>query len=125
MVRVLFIFKFLKREIDQSIHLKAVLPLKIDSVTLQNDVQRQMISFLFFYIALMLFSGLVVTMIEHDATIGFVGTAATIGDVGPGFGEIEPMGSFGNLHPASKVLFIVDMLVGRLELLPFLIMLSP
>jgi trk system potassium uptake protein TrkH len=124
-VRVLFIFKFLKREIDQIIHPKAVLPLKIDSVTLQNDIQRQMISFLFFYIALMLFSGLAVTMIEQDAAIGFVGTAATIGNVGPGFGEIGPMGSFGNLHTASKFIFIVDMLVGRLELIPFFVMLSP
>lgn len=124
-VRVLFIFKFLKREIDQIIHPKAVLPLRIDSVTLQNGVQRQMNSFMFFYIVLMLFSGLVVTMIENDAVIGFVGTAATIGNVGPGFGEIGPMGSFGNLHPASKFLFIVDMLVGRLELIPFLVMLSP
>jgi trk system potassium uptake protein TrkH len=124
-VRVLFVFKFLKREIDQIMHPKAVLPLKIDGVTLHNDVQRQMFSFLFFYLFLLLFSGLVVTAIEGDALIGFVGTAATIGNVGPGFGEIGPMGSFGNLNPVSKLLFIIDMLVGRLELIPFLVMLSP
>lgn len=124
-VRVLFVFKFLKREIDQILHPKAVLPLKIDGITLQDDVQRQMFSFLFFYIVLMLFSGMIVTMIEHDAAIGIVGTAATIGNVGPGFGEIGPMGSFGNVHSISKCIFIVDMLVGRLELIPFLVMLSP
>ncbi len=124
-VRVLFTFKFLKREISQLLHPKGVLPIKIDRVTVQNDVQRQMLSFLLFYIVLMVFSGLVVTMIEENAATGFVGTAATIGNVGPGFGEIGPMGSFGNLHPASKLLFIIDMLVGRLELIPFLAMLSP
>lgn len=124
-VRVLFVTKFLKREIDQILHPKAVLPIKIDTTSVPNDVQRQMISFLLFYFVLMLFSGLVVTMIERDAAIGFVGTAATIGNVGPGFGEIGPMGGFGNLNVVSKFIFIVDMLVGRLELIPFLAMLSP
>jgi trk system potassium uptake protein TrkH len=124
-VRVLFIFKFLKREIDQIIHPSAVLPIKIDRITLPNDIQRQMFSFLLFYLVVLIFSSLVVTMIEHDAMIGFVGTAATIGNVGPGFGEIGPMGSYGNLNAFTKMLFIIDMLVGRLELLPFFVMLSP
>lgn len=124
-VRIFFVFKFLKREIDQLLHPNAVLPIKIDRVTVHDDIQRQMLSFLLFYIILMVFSGLVVTMIEQDAVIGFVGTAATIGNVGPGFGEIGPMASFGNLHAASKILFIVDMFVGRLELIPFMAMLSP
>jgi trk system potassium uptake protein TrkH len=124
-VRVVFVFKFLKREIYQLLHPKAVLPIKIDKVTLLDDVQRQMISFLLFYIVLIIFSGLVVSMIEQDAAIGFVGTITAIGNIGPGFGEIGPMGSFSNVHPASKVLFIIDMLVGRLELIPFLVMLSP
>ena len=84
-----------------------------------------MLSFLLFYICLMIGSGLVVTMIEQDALIGFVGTAATIGNIGPGFGEIGPMGTFGNLHPLTKAIFILDMIVGRLELIPFLAMLCP
>jgi trk system potassium uptake protein TrkH len=124
-VRILFVSKFLKREIDQLVHPKAILPIKLGGVTVHDDIQRQMISFLLFYIVLMIFSGLMVTMIEHNAAIGIAGTAATIGNVGPGFGEIGPMGSFGFLHPATKIIFIVDMLVGRLELIPFLAMLCP
>jgi trk system potassium uptake protein TrkH len=67
----------------------------------------------------------VIALIEQDAAIGFVGTAATIGSIGPGFGAIGPIGSFGNLHLATKIIFTVDMIVGRLELIPFLAMLSP
>jgi trk system potassium uptake protein len=66
-----------------------------------------------------------VTIIEGDAMTGFVGTAATIGNIGPGFGEIGPMGSFGELTAVSKIIFIIDMIVGRLELIPFLVMLHP
>jgi trk system potassium uptake protein TrkH len=124
-VRVLFVARFLIREIDQIVHPRAILPIKIDRVTIQDDIQRQMLSFLLFYLVLLLFSGLAVTMIEQNAAVGFVGTAATIGNIGPGFGEIGPMGSFGNLHMASKIIFTVDMIVGRLELIPFLAMLSP
>lgn len=124
-VRILFISKFLKREVDQIVHPKAILPIKLGGVTVQNDIQRQMISFMLFYIVLMIFSALMVTMIEQNATIGITGTAATIGNVGPGFGEIGPMGSFGFLHPATKIIFIIDMLVGRLELIPFLAMFCP
>ncbi len=124
-VRIMFAFKFLKREIDQIVHPRAVLPIKIDRGTVQDDIQRQMLSFLLFYVCLLIFSGLLVSMIEQDPLIGFVGTAATIGNIGPGFGEIGPMGSFGNLHPLTKGIFILDMVVGRLELIPFLAMLCP
>jgi trk system potassium uptake protein TrkH len=124
-VRVLFMGKFLKREIDQIMHPSAVFPIKIDRTTLPDAVQRQMLSFLLFYLVALIFSGLTVAMIEQNVITGLVGTAATIGNVGPGFGEIGPLGSYGNLHTLSKLVFIIDMLVGRLELIPFFVMLSP
>jgi trk system potassium uptake protein TrkH len=124
-VAVLFGLKYLKREIAQVVHPKAVLPIKIDRVTVPGEIQRQILGFVLFYIALMTLSSLVVTMIEHDAVVGTVGTAATIGNIGPGYGTIGPMGSFGGLSPWTKMIFIVDMVVGRLELIPFLAMLHP
>jgi len=57
-----------------------------------------MLRFLLFYIVLIFFSGLIVTLIEQDAAIGFVGTAATIGNISPGFGEVGPMGFFNNVN---------------------------
>ncbi len=124
-VRVLFGMKYLKREIAQVVHPKAILPIKIDHVTVPEDIQRQMLGFLLFYIILMTLSSLVVTMIESDAVVGIVGTAATIGNIGPGYGTIGPMGTFGGLSPWTKIIFIIDMVVGRLELIPFLAMLHP
>lgn len=124
-VRILFVWKFLKREIAQVLHPKAILPIKIDKATMPDDTQRQVLGFLLLYVVLMIFSGLVVTMIEGSASIGFIGTAATIGNIGPGFGEIGPMGSFGYLSVVTKIIFIFDMVVGRLEFIPFLVMLHP
>ena len=124
-VRVLFGLKYLKREIAQVVHPKAVLPIKIDRVTVPEDIQRQILGFLLFYIFLMTLSSLAVSIIEGDAVVGIVGTAATIGNVGPGYGPIGPMASFGDLSALTKSIFIVDMVVGRLELIPILAMLHP
>jgi len=124
-IRVLFGFKYLKREITQIIHPKAILPIKIDNKTVADDIQRQILGFLLFYLVLMTGSALVVTVLEGSAAVGLVGTAATIGNIGPGFGEIGPMGSFGGLSVPTKIIFIINMVVGRLELIPFLAMLHP
>lgn len=124
-IRILFGFKYLRREISQIVHPQAVLPIKIDHKTVPDDTRRQILGFLLFYIVLMMCSALAVTVIEGDASIGLVGTAATIGNIGPGFGEIGPMGSFGGLSVATKIIFIANMVVGRLELIPFLAMLHP
>jgi len=124
-IRVLFGFKYLKREITQIIHPQAILPIKIDNKSVADDIQRQILGFLLFYLVLMTCSALAVTIIEKDAAVGLVGTAATIGNIGPGFGEIGPMGSFGGLSVLTKIIFIINMIVGRLELIPFLAMLHP
>ncbi len=124
-IRVLFGFRYLKREITQIIHPKAVLPIKIDNKSVAEDIQRQILGFLLFYLVLMTVSSLAVTMLEENAAVGLVGTAATIGNIGPGFGEIGPMGSFGGLSVLTKIIFIINMIVGRLELIPFLAMLHP
>lgn len=124
-VRVLFGLKYLKREITQIIHPQAILSIKIDHKTVAEDIQRQILGFLLFYLVLMTISALAVTIIEGDAAVGVVGTAATIGNIGPGFGEIGPMGTFGELSIPTKIIFIVNMIVGRLELIPFLAMLHP
>ncbi len=124
-VRLLFVWRYLKREIMQLVHPQAVLPVKLDKTTVSEDVQRQMLGFLFFYVLLILVSGLFASVIEQSFSIGFIGTMATVGNVGPGLGEIGPMGTFGNLHTVTKLIFTVDMLAGRLELIPFLVMLTP
>ncbi|PIE72148.1 MAG: potassium transporter TrkG [Deltaproteobacteria bacterium] len=124
-VRVLFAFKYLKREITQVVHPQAILPVKIDRNSVPDDIQRQMMGFLLFYVVLLVLSGLTVTMIEKDAMLGFIGTAATIGNIGPGFGEIGPMGTFAHLSVLTKIVFIFDMIVGRLELIPLLVLLHP
>ncbi|MBW1636921.1 MAG: TrkH family potassium uptake protein [Deltaproteobacteria bacterium] len=124
-VRILVCYKYLRREITRVIHPNAVVQIKLDRNTISSDVQSQILVFFLFYLCLMTFSALLVTLIEGNPVVGLVGTAATIGNIGPGFGEIGPLGSFGYLSAPTKSIFILNMLVGRLELIPFLAMLHP
>jgi trk system potassium uptake protein TrkH len=124
-IRVILGAKYMRREIVQLVHPRVVMPIKIDGKTVPDAIQFQVLGFLLFYIVLMTLSAYAVTIIEGSSSVGLIGTAATIGNIGPGFGEIGPMGTYGNLSWPTKVIFIVNMIVGRLELIPFLAMLHP
>ncbi|MDD3594515.1 MAG: TrkH family potassium uptake protein [Candidatus Gastranaerophilales bacterium] len=122
-VRVLIIIKYLIREITQILHPRAVLPLKIGNMVIPADVLRQIVGFVMFYFVIFILSSGITSMIEENIVLGVTGSAATIGNIGPGFMGIGPMQSFNGLHVVTKIIYICNMLVGRLELIPFLAML--
>lgn len=124
-VRCLFLFKYIKREISKILHPSAVYPLKINKSIVSQEVAQQIIAFIFFYFILFGLSTLFITIIEHNSTTGLTGSIATLGNVGPAFGILGPMNNFDSLAPMTKIICIVNMLVGRLELIPFLAMLHP
>jgi trk system potassium uptake protein TrkH len=122
-VRILIVLKYLWREITLILHPNAIIPLKLGKLTVSNEVLRQIIGFILFYFIILIVSSLLVSALESDMLIGVVGSTATLGNVGPGFAQIGPMGSFESLRVPTKIIFIFNMIVGRLELIPFLAML--
>ena len=125
-IRVAFIFKYLRREIAKILHPNAVYPIKLNKTIIGPDVGQQMMAFIVFYYFIFAVSAFLISVIENNTLIGITGSITTLGNIGPGFGQvIGPMGSFASLHPASKIICIINMMVGRLELIPFLAMLHP
>ncbi len=122
MTRWLLILKNMKNEIIKILHPNAVLPVKIDGVKVSQDVIRQVVIFVFFYFFIFGVTATMLTLLEQNHTIGLTSAITSLGNVGPGFGAIGPMGSFNHLHVVSKIIIIFNMLVGRLELIPFLVM---
>lgn len=121
-VRLTFIFKYLKAELLKILHPNAVIPLKINNTNVSDEVKRQIISFILFYLLILAIVAITATIIENNSTTGLIGSIVSIGNIGPGYGAIGPMGTFADLQPATKVIFTITMLVGRLELIPFLAM---
>ena len=82
--------------------------------------------FVCFYMTIVALSIILVSVHEHNVVVGVTGCISCVGNIGPAFGSIiGPMGSFETLHPLSKIILILDMYIGRLELIPFLVMLEP
>lgn len=125
MTRWILVFKSMKSELFRILHPNAVTNIKIDNTIVQPEVVRQIIVFVIFYFLIFVISAMTVAIIEQNAVIGLSGAITTLGDTGPGFGTvIGPMGNFSSLHVLSKAFFIFNMLVGRLELMPFLVFLQ-
>ena len=66
---------------------------------------------------------MIVALIEQNTTIGISSTISSLGNIGPGLGSIiGPLGSYAPLQDSSKIILTLDMLIGRLELIPFLVL---
>ena len=124
-VRMLLLLKYVAREIVFVIHPRAVRPIRLRGKALDRDTTRQIIGFLLSYFGIFAATAVVVGMVEGNLDVGITGSIATLGNIGPGFGEVGPMGGFGGLHAISKVLLTFNMWVGRLEIMAVLILLHP
>jgi trk system potassium uptake protein TrkH len=124
-VRALLLIKNAFNEVIRMIHPQAVIPLKLDRQIVPPEVMKQITVFFFFYMLLLLISTLLVSIIESDFLIGFISSAATLGNVGPGLGAVGPMGNYADLHCISKVILILNMWIGRLEIMTVLVLLCP
>ena len=122
-MRWLLVFKIMKTELTKILHPKAVFNIKIENQSVPKDILYQTLMFVSFYIAILICSTLLVAMIEKNTVVAITGTVSSLGNVGPGLGNIiGPLGNFESLNIWSKIIFILDMFIGRLELIPFLVL---
>ena len=124
-VRMLLVAKFLAREVLVALHPRAVKMVRIGGRPVANETMRQIVGFLVAYFAIFALSTVVAGVLEDDMRVGFTGSIATLGNIGPGFGAIGPMETFGGLRTATKLLFILNMWVGRLEVMTVLVLFHP
>ncbi len=122
LTRWLLIFKYLKNELYKILHPNVVLSIKIDNKVVSPDVVRQTVFFAFCFFSILGISALLIVLSEHDLAIGISSAISSLGGVGPGFGAVGPMSSYSHMNVFSKLIFISNMLVGRLEIIPFVVL---
>jgi len=125
LLRLVFIFKYLKRQISKIYHPNGVYPIKINRAIVNEDVVKQIVSFVFFYYIIFAVTAGILVFTEQNITLGVSAAITTLGNVGPAFGAAGPLGNFSELTICSKIICIFNMLIGRLELIPFLAVLHP
>jgi len=122
-VRWLLVFKIMKSELAKILHPKAVYNIKIGKYSVSKDVLYQTLMFVFFYLTILVLSSFIIAILEQNSIVGISSAVSALGNIGPGLGKIiGPLGHYENLHEISKIIFILDMYIGRLELIPFLVL---
>ncbi|MFT5681371.1 MAG: trk system potassium uptake protein TrkH [Myxococcota bacterium] len=124
-VRYLLVARHILREFKQVLHPRAVLPLLYNHAAVPAAIMRPVFTLVCLYLFGYLGLGLVLVIIEGDLVLGFSAALACLGNVGPGFGEAGPMGSFAGFTPLSRGLLFAAMWIGRLEILTVLALLHP
>lgn len=126
MARWIVVFKSMKSELTKILHPNAVFNIKLDSKTVAPDVIRQIIVFVFFYFIIFAVTAILMSVIEQNSAVGLTGAISSLGNIGPSVAiSTGPFANIDGLHTCSKIIYIINMLVGRLELIPFLVLLQP
>ena len=120
--RLLVGMKCVKREIVQLAHPKSVGIIRIGGKKVSSDVLRTIYIYFIAYVGILIGSVLLVSLDNFDFETTFSAVLTTLGNVGPGMAKVGPMGNFAEFSPFSKLILCFDMLAGRLEIFPFLVL---
>ena len=129
-VRHLLLGKVLRREIDQTVSPEVVMPIRLNGVPVDERTLRAIAAFILLYVGFWAVGATVIAIDSaiSDVPLGALDTiavsATALGNGGPGFGITGPLGSFAPLGDVSKVTMIGLMWVGRLEIVPVVVLLT-
>jgi trk system potassium uptake protein TrkH len=124
-VRHVLLAKFTLQELRRTLHPRAILPVKLAGRVVPPHIMQGVIVFFLFYMLTFAVCSAVVIVFGADIVTGISATAACLGNVGPGFGAVGPMGNFADLHPVSRIALTLAMWIGRLEVITVLVILRP
>ena len=123
--RIVILAKSVKKELKQYLHPHSISKIKMDGKPVEHEVVRSINVFLIAYLLIYAVSMLIVSLDNFDFTTTFTSVAATINNIGPGLDLVGPAANFGILSVPSKLVLIFDMLAGRLEIFPLLLLFVP
>lgn len=123
--RIVIMLKSVKTEIQKYIHPRSVNVVKMDGKPVEDQTCRGVSVYLLAYAAIFIVSILIISFDNFDFTTNFTAVTATFNNIGPGLGMVGPTGNYASYSVLSKLVLIIDMLAGRLELYPMLILFAP
>lgn len=123
--RVIIYLKSVKREMGSLIHPRSIRVTKLEGKAVDNTVLRSAFAFISAYLVIFVISLLIVSLDGFDFETNFTAVAATFNNIGPGLGKVGPVSNFSAYSILSKVVLSLDMLIGRLEIFPILLLFAP
>jgi len=123
--RIMIYLKQVRKELMQQIHPKRIRVLKMDGKALDHSVVHSCNTLLMTYILIFIVSLLLICLDGFDMTTNFTAIAATLNNIGPGLNVVGPTGNFSEFSTLSKFVMMFDMLAGRLEIIPMMVLFHP
>jgi trk system potassium uptake protein len=112
------------REVRRSLHPRAVLPVRMGTRVVPEDVLRSVAAFITLYVTLFAAATVALVLLGSDFVTAFSAAIACLGNIGPGLGAVGPMENFAGLHPVAKALLTFCMYAGRLEVVTVFVLLT-
>ena len=123
--RLVILFKTIRKELSLIIHPREIRQIRMDGHVVEHSTLRSTNVFLVIYFILLMLSTLIISLDEFDFTTNFTAVVSCLNNIGPGLNRVGPAQNFSIFSPLSKVVLIFDMLAGRLELFPLMILFMP
>lgn len=123
--RILILMKNIKKEVHQMLHPKAVNIVRVNGQKVSEDTMHGVYIYFMAYVFILIVSVLIVALDNFDFATTFSAVLTEINNVGPGIAQVGPVENFFKFSALSKIIFCLDMLIGRLEIFPFLMLASP
>lgn len=123
--RIVIMFKDMINSLRQVAHPRTVKPVRFEGKPVEKEILHSIRSYICIYAFIFIISILIISFDNFDFTTNFTAVAATLNNIGPGLNAVGPTCNFDGFSIISKLVLIFDMLAGRLELLPMLVLFSP
>lgn len=123
--RLVILFKTIKKELSLIIHPREIRKIRIDGHVVEHNILRSTNVFLVIYFVLLLSSTLLISIDEFDFSTNFTAVVSALNNIGPGLNHVGPTQNFSIFSAFSKFVLMFDMLAGRLELFPMMILFMP
>lgn len=124
-IRIMLLFKAVKRDLLKIIHPRAVHTVKFAGKAVNEQTLSEVLGFFFLYLLIFCAAVLIVALEGKDMVTTISAVAATLGNVGPGFEIVGPMGNYSSFTVLSKFVMSLCMIIGRLEIYPILLLVFP
>ncbi len=123
--RVIILVKSAWNDIKQQLHPRSVTSVKIDGKALDNNTTRRVNIYFFVYMALILVVFLLISFESFGLETNLTAAVSCVNNVGPGLGAVGPSGNYSEYSDFSTIVLALSMILGRLEIFPFLLALNP
>ena len=123
--RVLILIKSIGNEIKHMLRPKSVKVIRLDKEVVPPETVRTATGYLTIYFAIIVIATLIISLDGFSFETNVTATLTCLNNVGPGLGAVGPAGNFAGYSLFSKFILSLTMLIGRLEIMPMLILLSP